>query len=400
MAIPPVVALEIGTSKVVAVVGELRDDGHILIAGVGEHQSAGIRKAEVVDLDNAQICVRNALAMAEETGQVAIHQVHLAVSGGHIQSLVNRGTVAVSDPSAGVSADDVEQVTQVARAITLPPDRQVLHSIGQIFYVDGERVGRPEGFDASQLSLDMLILHTKSNHVRNSIRLIRNLPMDVSDVAFSGLCSALAVLTPEQKEGGALVIDVGAGTTEYVAYAAGTLAAAGALGIGGDHVTNDIALAFNIPRGQAERLKREHGSALADDAVRGQRLTLQPEVGYAGRSVSIAALQTVVHLRMAELLGFVRAAIEREGILNQIGAGVILTGGGAELAGLTRLAERLFRAPCVVGRPFNVSGTDAVTGNAAYATAVGLVRYAFKNAISSRRRRGPFVETLRRMFGT
>jgi cell division protein FtsA len=390
MALPPVIALEIGTTKVVALVGECREDGHLVITGMGEHPSAGVRKAEIVDFDNALVCVRAALAMAEETGQVAIHQVHLAVSGAHIQSLVNRGTIPVMNPAGGVTADDVEQVTDVARAVNLPPDRQVLHSIGQIFSVDGERVGRPEGFECAQLALDMLVLHTKANHVRNSIKLIRGLPMDVTDVAFSGLCSALAVLTPEQKEGGVVVIDLGGGTVEYVAYAGGTFAAAGALGIGGDHVTNDIALAFNIPRGQAERLKRESGFATLEDTARGQRITLLPEVGYAGRTVSVGSLNTVIHLRLAETLGIIRANIEREGILHQIGAGVLLTGGGATLKGLPRLAEQIFRVPCAVAKPLGVSGLGAVMEGPQYATTVGLVRYAFKNYMSSRGRRGWF----------
>jgi cell division protein FtsA len=324
------------------------------------------------------------LASAEESGQVAIHQVHLALSGAHVESLINRGNVPVQNPTGGVGTDDVERVTDVARAAPLPSERQILHSIGQIFYVDGERVGNPLGFECSTLALDMLVLHAKSNHVRNSVKLLREIPMDVTDVAFGGLCSALAVLTPEQKEGGALVIDLGGGTTTYVAYAAGIFAAAGALGIGGDHVTNDIALAFNIPRTQADRLKCESGSVLAEEAARGQRVTLPPEVGYPGRSVSLAGLNNVMHLRMAETLQIILRDIERQGIQNQIGAGVVLTGGGAHMKGLIKLAERIFRVPCMVGRPMGFSGLATVTERPEYASAAGLIRYAFKDAKSVR----------------
>ena len=383
MALPPIVALEIGTSKVVALVGELREDGHIVIIGTGEHLSAGVRKGEVTDFDNALTCIKAALAGAEETAQVAIHQIHLAISGAHIQSLVKRGTIPVLNPAEGVSADDVEQVTAVARAVNLPSDRQVLHSVGQIFYVDGERVGRPIGFEGGTLALDMLILHAKSNHIRNSVKLLREIPMDVTDVAFGGLCSALAVLTPEQKEGGALVIDLGGGTTTYVAYAAGVFAAAGAIGIGGDHVTNDIALAFNIPRGQAERLKCESGQAIAEDSTRGQRVTLPPDGGYPGRSVSLVGLHNVMHLRMNETLQIVLRDIERQGLLHQIGAGVILTGGGAHMKGLIKLAERVFRAPCMVGRPMGFSGLPPGAERPEYASAAGLVRYGCKGAVAA-----------------
>ena len=241
-------------------------------------------------------------------------------------------------------------------------------------------LGRPVGFEGATLALDMLILHAKASHVRNSVKLLRSIPVDVADVAFSGLCSALAVLTPEQKEGGALVIDLGGGTTTFVAYAAGTLAAAGALGLGGDHVTNDVALAFSIPRSQAERIKQESGCAVTEDTARGVRLTLPPEVGYPGRSLSLQALHTVVHLRMAEILGLVLRSIEREGILHQLGAGVVLTGGGAEMKGLQKLAERTFRAPCLIGKPVGISGLASATDRPAYASAVGMLRYAFINA--------------------
>lgn len=387
MGLAPIVALEIGTSKIMALVGELREDNHIVITGMGEHTSAGVRKGEMVDFENARICVKEALGAAEETAQVAIHQIHLALCGGDIQSLVNRGTIPITSPTEGVTPDDVEQVTELARSVNLPSDRQILHSIGQIFYVDGERVARPENFECDTLALDMLILHAHNSHIRNTVRLLRNdLQMDVADTAFGGLCSALAVLTPEQKEGGVLVIDLGGGTTTYTAYAAGTFAAAGAFSIGGDHVTNDIALAFNIPRMQAERLKRERGSAIAEETGGPARIDLPAEGGYPGRNISLPGLQTVIHLRMAEIFQLILKEIERKGIAHQIGAGVVLTGGGAQMKGLTKLADRVFRMPCMIGRPIGFSGLAAATEKPECSTAAGLLRYAFKNAAAARRR--------------
>lgn len=399
MALPPVVAIEIGTSKVIALVGEMRDDGHMVISGIGEHPASGVRKGEVTDFDHALVCVRAALAGAEETGQVAINQVHVALSGGHVESLVNRGTIPVAKPADGVTDNDVHQVTEVARAVNLNADRHVLHSIGQIFYVDGERVGRPEGFEGATLGLDMLVLHAKNSHVRNTIRLLQDIPMDVADVAFGGLCSALAVLTPEQKEGGVLVIDFGGGTTTYIAYAAGAIAAAGAIGVGGDHVTNDIALAFNIPRSQAERLKKEAGSAGSEDAVRGMRVDIPAEVGYPARSVSLVGLHTVMHLRMSEILHLVLRDIERQGIQHQLGAGIVITGGGAHMKGLVKLTERIFRAPCMVGRPVGFSGLASVSERPEYATAAGLIRYAFINAFREARGASTFTRVLKKFFG-
>jgi cell division protein FtsA len=399
MALPPIVAVEIGTTKVVALVGEMRDEGHIVISGIGEHSSSGIRKGEVTDFDHALVCVRGALAGAEETSQVTIHQVHVALSGGHVESMVSRGTIPIAKPAEGVTDDDVEQVTEVARAVNLQSDRKVLHSIGQIFYVDGERVGRPEGFEGGSLALDMLVLHAKASNYRNIIRLLQEIPMEVADVAFGGLCSALAVLTPEQKEGGVLVIDFGGGTTTYTAYAAGTFALSGALRLGGDHVTNDVALAFNIPRSQAERLKRDSGSAVAEESLRGARVDLPPEVGYPARSVSLAGLHTVMHLRMTEILNLILHDVERQGILHQLGAGIVLTGGGAQMKGLIKLTERVFRLPCMVGRPLGFSGLAAVSERPEYSAAAGLIRYAFINASREARSASPITRAFKKLFG-
>ena len=400
MGLAPIVALEIGTSKVLALVGELHEDNNIVITGMGEHASAGVRKGEMVDFENARICVKQALGAAEETSQVLIHQVYLALSGGNIQSLVNRGTIPIPHPEEGVTREDVNQVTELARAVNLPPDRQILHSIGQIFYVDGDRVARPENFECGTLALDMLILHAQNNHIRNTVRLLHNdMNLDVADTAFGGLCSALAVLTPEQKEGGVLVIDLGGGTTTYTAYAAGIFGAAGAYAIGGDHVTNDIALAFNIPRSQAEQLKRERGSAISEEPAGNQRVNLPAEVGYPGRSVSLSGLNTVIHLRMTELFQLILRDIERKGISHQIGAGIVLTGGGSQMKGLIKLAERVFRAPCMIGRPVGFSGLASATERPECSTAAGLLRYAFKNVTGTRRHRR-FTDVLRGIFGT
>ena len=385
MAVSPVVAVEIGTSKVVALVGDVREDGHIVVVGMGEQPSAGVRKGEVTDVDHAVACVRAALGAAEETSQVTIHQVHLALSGCHIEATANRGAIPVHSADHVVTDDDVEEVTELARAVNLPVDRTMLHSIGQIFHVDGERVGNPVGFEGAQLALDMLLLHAKSSHVATFNRLLRGIQQDVIGRAFSGLCSALAVVTPEQKEGGVLVIDLGGGTTTYVAYAGGTIAAAGALGLGGDHVTNDIALAFNIPRSQAERLKKEAGSAMTDDAARNTRVNLPPEVGYPGRTVSMSALHTVIHLRLNEIFNLILRDIERHGIRHQIGAGTILTGGGARVKNIRDLAERTFRVPCALGVPIGFSGLSQSVENPEYSTAAGLLRYAARNMASQRR---------------
>jgi len=396
---PPVVALEIGTSKVIALVGEMREDGYVMVTGMGEHPSAGLRKGEIIDLENAVVCVRSVLEMAEESGKVAIRQVHLAVSGGHIQSLVNRGTVPVLDEDGEITRDDIEEVMDVARAINLPADREILHTICQHFCIDNqERVVKPEGMEGAKISLDMLVLHGVRRRLHNTVRVVRSVPMDVQDVAFSGLCSALSVLTPAQKKSGVVVIDLGGGTTDYVAYAGNVVAAAGALGVGGDHITNDITLGFNIPMTRAERLKRESGSAVVDEATASQRVALPAEVGFPGRTFGLRQLHTVISVRVEEILQSIRKHLDAQGTLHRIGAGIVLTGGGAHLGGIAELGSRVFGLPCSIGMPRNVSGLATATEGPEYATCTGLVQYAFR-ALTRERRSSPLGSWLKGLFG-
>jgi cell division protein FtsA len=273
----------------------------------------------------------------------------------------------------------------VAKSVNLPAERDILHSICQRFTVD-EQTGivKPEGMEGVRLSVDVLILHGVRSVLRNMARPVQALRMDVQDIAFSGLCSALAVLTPEQKTSGALVIDLGGGTTDYVAYAGGVLAAAGAFGVGGDHVTNDVALCFGIPQAQAERLKKEAGSAIVEAGDAGRRVSLPPEVGFPGRSVSIRSLHAVIGARMEETLEMIRGPLEKAGLLHQMAGGIVLSGGGAHLRNVCQLAEKVFGLPCAVGRPRGVSGLATATEGPECAACLGMVQYGFRTQVSRR----------------
>ncbi len=380
MGLPPVVALEIGTSRVRAVIGESRDDGHLMVTGLGECPSRGVRKGEIVAVENAESCVREALQRAEENGRVIINQVHLLVSGGHIRSLVNRGSVPVMGEHREITSDDIEHVMETARAINLATDRQVLHTICQHFHVDDQQgVIDPQGLEGSKLTLDMLIIHGVLNRLRNMVKVVRSVQVDVQDVAFGGLCSALAVLTPEDKEGGVVVVDLGGGTTDYVVYARNAIATAGAFAVGGDHVTNDIMRGLRVPAADAERLKEEAGSAIVDLAARSHKIPLPPgEAGRAERFAKMSDLHTVMHVRMEETFNLVKDELIKENLLHSLGAGVVLTGGGAHMKNVTGLVEKVFGLPCRIGTPKSVAGLATVTEGPEYAATVGMVRYAFK----------------------
>jgi cell division protein FtsA len=228
---------------------------------------------------------------------------------------------------------------------------------------------------------------------------IRSVPIGVQDVAFSGLCSALSVLTAEQKKSGVLVIDLGGGTTDFLSYAGSVVAAGGVLGVGGDHITNDIALAFNIPVAQAERLKCEAGSALVSAGGNDKRIPLPPEGGFPGRQVSLKSLHTVINARVDEILAAVLTAVERMGVSGPLGAGVVLTGGGAHLKGVCALAEQVFGVPCSIGRPRNITGLATATEGPEYATCSGLAQYGFRTAQDQQRGGFPLTSWVKGLFG-
>lgn len=376
----PLVALEIGTTRVRVAVGDQLEDGSIMISGMGACDARGIRKSEVTDFDNALACVRTALAAAEDSADVTISQVHLALSGGHIGSLMSSGSVPVMGPDGEITQADVEAAMANARAVKLPPERQMLHSIGQRFRIDDQSiVTQPVGMEAGKLTVDMLILHAVRNRLRNLVKLVKSAQAEVADIAFGGLCAALAVLAPEEKEGGVLVLDLGGGTTDYLAYAENAIAHAGVLAVGGDHVTNDLAQGLHIGLLEAERLKRRWGDVAIDLAMRGRRIGLPAESGARERSVSAADFNTIVRLRMEETLALVRRDLEACGLLGSLGSGVVLTGGGSRLRNLVGLTERVLGLPCRVGRARNYAGVADVLEAPEFAPALGMLRYGFRS---------------------
>ena len=380
MNIPPIVALEIGTHKVRVVIGEAREDGHMMITGVGECASRGVRKAEVVSIDNALACVRAALQAAEEQAQVDINDVHLVFSGGHLQSCVNRGQVPVMNEDGEITEDEIESVGHNARTISLPPEREVIHSIAQHYFVDDHRgVINPNGMLGSKLGLDMLLMHGVRNRIKNTVRVAGAAHVEVLDMAFSGLCSGLAVLSAEQKERGVLVIDFGAGTTDTVVYADKAIAYAGTLAVGGDHVTNDVAFGLNLSMAQAEKIKISHGHATLDLSKRNRTVSLAPESGFEGRAVKLMDLNTIINARMEETLTLIKNELGHRKVLHLLGAGVVLTGGGAHMRDIVTLVERELGVPCSIGTPREVGGLAYVSDGPEYAACIGMLKYGLRS---------------------
>src|SRR6266516_1043585 len=275
-----IVGLEIGTSKVCAVVGELNSVGALNIIGVGQSRSRGVRKGEIANASLTGEDVRNAIVEAEQMADVEIRSVYLGVTGGHLRGFTNRGVHPVVSADREITREDVEDVIKNAKAINLPAENHVVHAIRQHFLVDGQDgIIDPVGMLGARVEVDLHVLHGKFNRLQNPIRVVRGLQLEVEAIVFNGLASSLALLTNEQKEMGALVIDLGGGATEYVIYSGGIIKHTGVLAVGGDHISNDLAYGLNISLGRAEELKIKHGSGLVDESTKGLTIALNNEHG-------------------------------------------------------------------------------------------------------------------------
>ncbi|MCB1063342.1 MAG: cell division protein FtsA [Verrucomicrobiae bacterium] len=371
------VGLEIGTSKVCVVVGEVRSDGAIKILGVGQHPTSGVRKGEIVDFEAAQQCLHDALVKAEDRSDVMVKNVFLAVTGAHIDSLNNRGTIRISDDQAEITSENLEEVKEIARDVSLPKENAYIHSIIQHYYVDGqEKVLNPVGMLGQKLEADYHIIHGVKTRIQNAIRCVREVPLEVEDIVFSPIAAAQVVLNREAKQQGALLIDIGGGTTEYVLYIEGAVVASGCLGIGGDHITNDLSIVFKIPIGRAEKLKVDRSSARIEGIDPDAIIDLEADSHFKGSKIEQLELNSVVDARLREVFLLVRERLDQTGQLDKVGKGIYLIGGTSLIDGIEELAEEIFELPVQRPSSASMSGPAAIFENPQYATPVGLIRYA------------------------
>jgi cell division protein FtsA len=371
------VGLEIGTTKVCALVAACREDGEVKILGLGETPSRGVRKGEIVDFENASSCVREALSDAEHKSDVEIKSVWLAVTGSHIQSFNNRGSTVIPEDSGEITEEEIQEVEYKAKEISLPKENAILHSIIQHYYVDGqEGVLNPVGMLGSRLEADFHIIHGVTNRIQNSIRCVKECHIEVDDVVVSSLASAQVVLNPSQKESGALVIDIGGGVTDYIVYLDGAVRQSGVLAIGGDHITNDISIGLRIPITRAEKLKIEEGSAVIGQSLPGEKIVLKNDTGFSGKEVEREMLNMIIHARLQELFMLLRKHLAGEVPDQMLGAGVILTGGCSLIRGIREIAESVFDMPVHLTRAVAVSGPTSNFENPQISTCIGLTKYA------------------------
>ncbi len=370
------VGLEIGTSKTCIVVGEVRADSAVKILGIGLTKTAGVRKGEVYDFAQARACLKDALSKAEDASDVEIGSVFLAVTGSHIQGVNHKGTYRLPDGQPTVMPEHVEEARTIAREVHIPSDHVYLHPIVRNYWLDGlEHATSPVGLYGKTVEADFHVVHGIGARIQNSIKLVREVPLEVDDVVFSPIATAQMALDRDQRERGALVIDIGGGTTDYALYLNGAIAAAGCIPVGGDHVTNDIHLVTGLPFSKAERLKVLEGDVSADPVKSIGSAKLTDDRGFAEVEVSRSMLNEVIRQRLEETLHLVLKRLP-EGAMKSVGAGVYLTGGTSLMRGFSQLAYDVFGRDIYRPEPPEISGVQASFKDPHYATAIGLIRYA------------------------
>jgi len=383
---PLVIGLDVGTYKIGVIVAEVAEGG-IEVVGIGTAASRGLRKGVVVNIEKTVEAIRRAVEEAELMAACEIRSVIAGSAGSHIKGFNSHGVVAVRNRE--VAAGDVERVVDAARAVALPTDQEVLHVLPQEFIVDDQDgIREPVGMAGVRLEARVHIVTGAVSAGQNLIKCCNRAGLHVRDLLAGPLAAAEAVLTPEERELGVALVDLGGGTIDVVVYQAGTIRHTAVLPVGGGHVTSDLAAALCTPPAEAEHLKQRHGSALAALTPAEQTIEVPGLGGRAPHHLSRRALAEVIEPRAEEMLMLARAEIERAGCYQALASGVVLTGGGAVLEHMTALAERVFRLPVRLGAPLHLSGLVDAVASPMYSTAVGLVLHGLKQDTHGRRGEG------------
>lgn len=372
-----IVGLDIGTSKVVAIVGALSADGELEIVGIGSHKSSGLKKGVVVNIESTVHSIQRAVEEAELMAGCQIDSVYAGIAGSHISSLNSHGIVAIKDRE--VFNQDVERVIDAAQAVAIPADQKILHILPQEYLIDNqEGVREPLGMSGVRLEAKVHLVTCAVNAAQNIEKCIRKCGLEVDDIILEQLASSYAVLTEDEKSLGVCLVDIGGGTTDIAIFTDGSIRHTKSIPIAGDQVTNDIAMALRTPTAHADEIKIKYACALAKLAGADETIKV-PSVGdREPRELSRQALAEVVEPRYDELFTLVQAELRRSGYEDLVAAGIVLTGGTSKMEGVVELAEEIFHMPVRLGAPQNVRGLSDIVNNPIYSTGVGLLFYGIK----------------------
>jgi cell division protein FtsA len=371
-----VVGLDVGTTKICAVIAEPNPAHGIDIVGVGAAPSRGLRKGVVVNIDSTVDAIRQAVAEAEQMAGVEVSGVYAGVAGGHIRGVNSRGAVTVSGKEREVSPADVQRAVETARAITLPQDREIIHVLPQAFVVDDQDgIRDPVGMAGSRLEVEVHIVTGAVSAIHNVIRSVNRAGLTVHDVVVEPLASGEAVLSPDEMELGVVLVDIGGGTTDLAFFRDGAVWHSAIVPLGGDHVTNDIAVGLRTPVGDAEDLKRRYGCALTSLVSAEETIDVPSMGGRKPRQLSRQILSEIIQPRIEEIVTLVAREMTKLGFHDAATAGVVVTGGTSILEGVPELAEAVFDLPVRRGLPETVGGLADVVKSPIYSTGVGLTLY-------------------------
>ncbi len=396
------VGLDVGTSSVCAVVGESLDDGRLDIVGLGVAESRGIKRGVVVNLEAAVDSIKKAIGEAELMAGIEIDSVHLSLSGPHIKGFNSRGVIAVAGKNREITRDDARRAIDAAKAVTLPAGREILHVLPQDFVVDEQDgIGAPVGMMGARLEVNVHIVTGAASSTQNIIACVNRAGVAVLDTVIEQLAAAEAVVTPDEKELGVALVDIGGGTADLAIFERGCLWHTAVVAVGGDHFTNDIAVGLRTPIPDAEKVKRKSGCALSSMVDEDATIEVASVGGRKPRLLARRILSEILQPRAEEMFHLIWDEIRRGGFEKALNSGIVLTGGGAILEGMPEIAEQIFDLPVRCGCPEDVGGLADHVNSPTFATPVGLVLYAHRNRVSdpSRVGAGAFARLTGRLRG-
>ncbi len=367
-----IVGLDIGTSKIIAIVAEVLPEGRMEIIGMGNHPSRGLKKGVVVNIESTVNAIQRALEEAELMADCKIREVYTGIAGSHIKGFNSHGMVAIKDKE--VTQADVDRVIETARAVNIPMDQQILHILTQEFIIDGqEDVREPLGMSGVRLEVKVHIVTGAVSAAQNIVKCVRRCGLEVRDLILQPLASAMAVLSEDEKDLGVCLVDIGGGTTDIAVFTDGAIRHTAVIPIAGDQITNDIAMALRTPTKDAEDIKRTYGCALRQLADPREMVEV-PGVGERGaRQLSRQTLAEVIEPRVEELYGLVQAELRRSGFEDLLSSGIVITGGSSAMQGMVELGEEVFHMPVRLGVPQYQGGLAEVVRSPRYSTCVGLL---------------------------
>ncbi len=372
------VGLDIGTSKVVAIVGEITENGVINIIGLGHHRSHGLKKGVVVNIESTVYSIQKAIEEAELMAGCRVHSVFTGIAGSHIRSINSNGIIAIRDKE--VTSQDIDRVIDAARTMALPADQKILHILPQEFIIDSqEGIKDPIGMCGVRLEAKVHMVTGAVSAAQNIIKCVRRCNLEVEDIILEQLASSYSILTEDEKELGVCIVDIGGGTTDIAVFTNGSICHTAVIPIAGDQVTNDIAVALRTPTQHAEELKILHGSAIAASVDVDDMIDVAAVGDRKSRQISKKLLAEVIEPRYEELFYLIKEELQRSGFEQLIASGIVFTGGSSKMRDAIDLAEDIFKIPVRLGAPQFVHGMIDVVNNPIYATGVGLLLYGHHN---------------------